>query len=124
MKIIVIGSMEFHQKFLELEKQLREKGHKVIAQFSAEFYRQNNKSKKEAMDDFNKSLEKVDAILVANYNKNNIDNYIGINTLMEIGMAFNRKKKIFILKKIPQNCKEEFEAIGVTEINENLDKIK
>ncbi len=116
--------MEFHQKFLELEKQLKEKGHEVIAQFSAEFYNQANKTKKDAMNDFNKSLEKVDAVLVANYSKNNIDNYIGINTLMEIGMAFNKKKKIFILKNIPQNCGEEFRAIGVKEINENLDNIK
>lgn len=124
MKIIIIGSMGFYQKYLELENALKEKGHEVISPLPDEFYKQNNKIKRDAMEDFNKNLKKVDAILVANYDKNNIDNCIGVNTLMEIGMAFNRKKKIFILKKIPQSCKEEFEAIEATELNEKLENIK
>jgi hypothetical protein len=124
MKIIIVGSMGFYQRYLELEKELKERGHEVISPLPDEFYKQNNKVKRDAMEDFNKNLKKVDAILVANYDKKDIDNYIGINTLMEIGIAFNRKKKIFILKKIPQSCKEEFEAIEAIELNENLENIK
>jgi len=124
MKLVVVGSMEFYQKYLELEKQLIKKGHKVILPLLYELYNKANVTKRDTMEDFNKELLKSDAILVANYDKNNIDNYIGVNGLMEIGMAFNRKKKIFILNKIPQNCKEELKAIEAIELNENLEKIK
>lgn len=72
------------------------------------------------MEDYNKKIEESDAILVGNYKKNNLNNCIGINSIMEIGMAFNRKKKIFILFKIPEDCKDEFSAIGAVELNEDL----
>ena len=55
--------------------------------------------------------------------KKGIKNYIGINSIMEIGMAFNRDKKIFILFETPNNCKEEFQSIKVIELKENLSRI-
>lgn len=38
-------------------------------------------------------VEWSDVILVLNYGKNNIANYIGLNTLIEMGLAFYLKKK-------------------------------
>lgn len=75
------------------------------------------------MVDFNKNLENSDAILVANYEKNNQKDYIGFNSIMEIGMAFNRKKKIYLLFDIPPNCKDELEAIMCVTLKGNLDNL-
>lgn len=116
--------MVFHEKYQKIKRILEEKGHLVIIPFSDNHYKNSKNIKKESMNDFNKNIKKSDAILVVNYEKNNIDNYIGINSIMEIGIAFNRKKKIFILNKIPENCKDEFSAIGAIELNGDLAKIK
>lgn len=58
-------------------------------------------------------MQGADAVLVANYDKNNIANYIGGNTLMEIGFAHVLNQKIFLLNPIPDIAfyKTEIEAM-------------
>jgi len=75
------------------------------------------------MEEFNEDLKKSDAILVLNYIKDNKENYIGANSLMEIGMAFILNKKIFILNPSPEYCKDELEAIEAQVLNGNLSEI-
>ncbi|MEK6811203.1 MAG: hypothetical protein AABX96_01700 [Nanoarchaeota archaeon] len=123
MKILIIGSMKFHKKYEFLKKQLEKNKHQLIIPEPDKFYNEEKNIKLKAMQDFNKNLEKSDAILVANYEKHNQKNYIGFNSIMEIGMAFNRNKKIFILFNIPDNCKDELEAIGSIVLNGDIDKI-
>jgi hypothetical protein len=53
-----------------------------------------------------------DAILVANYDKNGITNYVGPNTLMEMGLAFYLRKKIYLLNPVPDTPWEE-EMLGM-----------
>ena len=61
------------------------------------------------------------AILVLNYDKNNIIGYIGGNTFLEIGVAFYLKKKIFLLNQIPEMpYKEEILAMMPIVINGDL----
>lgn len=124
MKITIIGSMDFYEKFIEIKHNLQKKGIEVIVPMPDEYYEKSGKIKIDSMQDYNKEIETSDAILVANYEKNNIKNYIGVNSLMEIGIAFNRKKKIFILNEIPENCKEEFDAIKVIELKGDLNNLK
>lgn len=57
--------------------------------------------KEEAIRLHFEKIEWCDAILVLNYPKNGIENYIGANTLVEIGLAFHLRKKIFLLHPIP-----------------------
>ena len=47
-----------------------------------------------------------------------------MNSVMEIGMAFNRGKKVFVLNGFPDNFREELEAIGAVELNGDLERIK
>jgi diphthamide synthase subunit DPH2 len=124
MKITIIGSMKFYEKLKEIKTILEKQGHNVVIPLPDEHYKESGKIKRDSMEDYNKEIEKSDAILVANYEKNNIKNYIGVNSIMEVGMAFNRKKKIFILNQIPENCIVEFNAIDVIELNGDLTKIK
>lgn len=66
----------------------------------------------------------ADAILVLNYDKNDIANYIGPNTFLEVGLAFYLGKKIFFLHDIPEmNSKEEYLAMTPTVIHGDLKKI-
>lgn len=116
--------MAFYEKIKKLKQDLEIQGHTVVIPLPDEHYKNSGKIKLDSMKDYNKEIENSDAILVANYEKHDIKNYIGVNSLMEIGMAFNRKKKIFILNQIPDNCKEEFSAIGVIELNGDLSKTR
>ena len=70
-------------------------------------------------------IEWANAILVTNYEKNNIANYIGPNTLMEMGLAFYLKKPIYLLNPIP-DCpwKEEILGVEPVVINGDLGFIK
>lgn len=46
-------------------------------------------------------IEKSDAILVCNYDKNGIQNYIGANTFLEMGFAHCLGKKIYLVNPLP-----------------------
>ena len=66
-----------------------------------------------------------DAILVLNFDKRGIKNYIGGNTLMEIGFAHVNDKKIFLLNHIPAEVSyvDEIKAMVDNILEEDLDKI-
>ncbi len=68
---------------------------------------------------FNK-VEWSEAILVANFDKNGITNYIGPNTLMEMGLAFHLGKKIYLLNPIPETAWKE-EVLGMQPVVLNGD---
>ncbi|HAU65993.1 MAG: hypothetical protein UT30_C0012G0014 [Candidatus Uhrbacteria bacterium GW2011_GWF2_39_13] len=65
-------------------------------------------AKEQAMRNHFEKVLWADAILVLNHDKNGVANYIGANTLLEMGLAFHHRKKIFLLKPIPElSYKEE-----------------
>ena len=70
-------------------------------------------------------ITKGDAILVCNFDKNGIRNYIGGNTLMEIGFAHVNNKKVFLLNPIPEEVSyvDEIKAMTDLVINGDLTKI-
>jgi hypothetical protein len=61
-------------------------------------------------------VEKGDAILVLNYEKHGIQNYIGGNVFMEMSLAFWLNKPIFILNEIPDESAFEEETKGMEPI--------
>ncbi len=125
MKITIIGNMSFLEKFEETKEILEQQDHKVIVPEKDPMPDPiSPPAKRKAMEKFNENLKKSDAILVMNYTKDDKENYIGANTLMEIGMAFILQKKIFVLNPSPEFCKDELEAIEVQFLNGNLNKIK
>jgi hypothetical protein len=69
-------------------------------------------------------VEWSDAVLITNYDKNGIANYIGPNTLMEMGLAFHLGKKIYLLNPVPDTAwKEEVLGLRPVIINNNLSAI-
>ncbi|PIP22396.1 MAG: hypothetical protein COX38_00850 [Candidatus Nealsonbacteria bacterium CG23_combo_of_CG06-09_8_20_14_all_39_25] len=117
--------MSFLEKFREAKEFLEKQGHKIIVPEKDPMPEPIPPSvKKKAMEKFNENLKKSDAILVMNYTKDEKENHIGANTLMEMGMAFIIQKKIFVLNPSPEFCKDELEAIEVQFLDGDLSRIK
>ena len=57
--------------------------------------------KKHFIDKHIAKIRESDAILLANYDKNEMKNYIGANTFLEMAFAYILNKKIFLLQAIP-----------------------
>jgi hypothetical protein len=146
MKITICGSINFIDEMSALEKRLLDLGHEVKMppqkftdesgkEWDATDYYAYKKSQPFDDPEFLKNhtyritnhFEKIvwcDAILVANVTKKGIENYIGANTLMEMGLAFHLGKKIFLLNPIPEmDLKEEVVGLMPTVIGGDLTKI-
>ncbi len=66
-------------------------------------------------------IKKSDAILLANYPKNNVQNYIGANTFLEMAFAYILRKPIFILNNIPEQSNTvEIEGLKPIVLNGDL----
>ncbi len=61
------------------------------------------------------NIEPVDAVLVLNFEKKSIPNYIGGATFLEIYKAWELKKKIFFYNELP-NCSFTDELIGINPV--------
>lgn len=79
--------------------------------------------KEGAINDHYKKIDWADVILVINHEKRGIEGYVGGNTLIEIGVAFYLRKKIFILKNVSSELSYKQEIMGMKPmiLNENLD---
>lgn len=137
MKIGIIGSMQFTDKMLEVREKLRELGHDAFITDShkamvgktdneIEKIKLHQKYNMDAIRKFWRMMQEADAVLVLNLDKNGIKNYVGGNTLMEIGFAHVLNQKIFMLNPIPEMpyCKTEIEAVKPIILNGDLTKIK
>ena len=120
MKITICGSMSHLEKIREIEKNLLKLGHQIFMPvdlgidyltISNKDYGQLKKEKNAIKEHFEK-IKKSDAILVCNFDKNGIKNYIGGNSFLEIGFAYILGKRIFILNPIPKMLYEA-EIIGM-----------
>jgi len=137
MKIGIIGSMQFTDKMLVVKEKLQELGydafvtdlHKAMVgktDDEIEKIKLYQKYNMDAIREFWNMMQGADAVLVLNYDKNGIKNYVGGNTLMEIGFAHVLNQKIFMLNPIPEMpyCQTEIEAVKPIILNGDLTKIK
>jgi len=83
---------------------------------------------RKAMIDHHNSVAASDAILICNFDKNGIVGYIWWSTLMEIGIAYHLKKKIFVLNDLPSDKQlkyvQEVILVNPTIIHGDLSKIQ
>ena len=137
MKIGIIGSMQFTEKMLEIKDELNRLGHKAFvtdlhkpfvgkSDEEKEIIKLDQKNNLDAIREFWRAMQGADAVLVLNYDKKGIKNYIGGNTLMEIGFAHVLNQKIFLLNPIPEIpfYKTEIEAVKPIIIRGDLARIK
>ncbi len=70
------------------------------------------------IDNHIEKIKKSDAILVANYDKDEQADYIGANTFMEIAFAYILQKKIYLINNIPSQANTlEIEAMSPEVLN-------
>lgn len=137
MKIYIVSSMVFAEKMIEIKQQLERLGHDVLVTEFIDAYPGKSEKEKEKITLYHKNqknairrfwerFQNCDAILVVNFDRRGVRNYIGGNTLMEIGFAYVLNKKIFLLNPIPEIefYKTEIEAMKPTVINGDLSKIR
>lgn len=129
--------MAFHNEFTELKTALEHKGHTVVIpelkvemsswNISIREYLETKaqpwedltwlwKKKHDAMTWHFNAIKNSDCILVANYEKKSIPWYIGINTMLEIGLALYLKKPIYLLYPIPTQVDWMDEIYGMMPI--------
>ena len=142
MRIGIIGSMRFTEQMVATRDELQSLGHDpFLTEFHAPFLgksaaekesikaeqREDGKSGagKDSIREFWDLMQGADAVLVMNLDKNGVKNYIGANTLLEMGFAHALKQKIFLLNPIPNQpyCREEIEAMQPIVIDGDPQKI-
>lgn len=125
MIITICGSMQFHQEMREVREKLEARGHTVLVPKGIELMdttgyvvpiedeeRITHKIEYDFIREHFRKIEKSDAILILNYDKKGIANYIGGNTFLEMGLAFWLGKKIYLLNPIPEmDYKTEMHAM-------------
>ena len=144
MKICICSSMAFYEKFTALKKELESVGHSVIApelEFETKgddtsvgaFFDRNGgvdafppdhevwKKKGKAINTHFRKIDNSECILITNYEKKGIPNYIGGNTFLEMGYAYGTGKKIFILNEMPVTSAYKEEMLGMQPIILNGD---
>ena len=147
MIITICSSIQFWPQIVEVKKQLEDLGHEVLIPPHEvpnkegdmipveEYYRIRKEMvdkgesiawvwdrKEQAIKWHLEKVNKADVILVLNFDKNNIPNYIGGNTLLEVGVAFWLKKPIYLYNPIPENISyfEEIKGMRPIVINGDL----
>ena len=136
MKIGIVGSMQFTEKMLEIKSDLIKIGHQPFLTdlhkgFSGKTDDEKEKLKiyqkmhKDAIREFWREMQGADGILVSNFDKNGIKNYIGGNTFLEMGFSHVLNQKIFLLNPIPEMIyTSEITAMKPIVIDGDLRKIK
>jgi hypothetical protein len=135
MKIFIICSKNFYGKVTEIKSYLEDKGHKITLpncyddpQSEDRYRGMGREDHSEWKSKMIRHSEKVigdnDAVLVLNFEKKSISNYIGGATFLEMYDAFRLGKKIFMYNDIPEGLLAD-EIIGFRPvvINGNLDCI-
>lgn len=143
MRITICASLDFTYEIKKVADQLSEQGHEITIPKTSEMILNGEvsleqiKREKEAGQISNRAkkykvikyyfekIKEADAILVLNYDKKGIKNYIGGNVFLEMGFAYVLDKKIFLYNPIPEvSYKEEIKTMEPVILNGNLDLIK
>ena len=143
MKIAICASLDFTNEIIDIAKQLTEQGHEVIIPKTSEMVlnkevtiekileeKENGEISERAIRQnsiryYFEIIKKVDAILVLNFNKKGIKDYIGGNVFLEMGFAHVLDKKIFLLNEIPNMpYKDEIRTMQPIVLSGDLTKIR
>lgn len=120
MRIAICGSMQFAKEMIKLKAQLESIGHSIVLPKDTDLYANGSKSVEtkwekvegDLIRGYYEKIKDADAVLIANYSKNGIENYVGGNALLEMGFAHVLNKKIYLLHSVPvMNYSDEIESM-------------
>lgn len=135
MKLFIICSKQFYKDIESVKSVLENKGFEIYLpncydkpdteekmwalgkkehqEFKAKMYKQSEEI-----------IKTMDAVLVLNYDKHGIKNYIGGATFLEMYDAFRFNKKIYLMNEIPDGILfDEIEGFNPIILNGNIDLI-
>ena len=129
--IAICGSMRFAKEMEMWRKKLTEQGFNVFVPGGTEDltgYKEagstEEATKRKVENDYIRShykfIKQSEGILVLNYDKDGVKNYIGGNSLMEMGFAFSLNRDIFLFHESPDvSYSPEINAMRPIVINED-----
>jgi hypothetical protein len=143
MTITICASVSFYRQAIAIQERLQQNGFTVLMPQTAEKMKQSGdfdvshyKTWFADVGDYGKKAELIrahfekvargDAVLVLNYEKHGVANYIGGNVLMEMALAFWLRKPIFILNEIPEEStfEEEIKGMMPVVLHGDIDALK
>ena len=128
--------MKFSKEMVEAGAQLKSLGYEAVIPLNAErnandYISSDEESAQRKITNNSiyghyVEITNADAVLVLNYDKNDIKNYIGANTFLEMGYAHVLNKPVYVLNPLPEQAyiKDELKAFSPIIINGNLSNIK
>jgi len=131
--VTICGSMAFAREMDELKRQLLKIGHEVTSPPELHRYLEPDhhvdvKAEKVELDVirlYYDEIQKTDAVLILNNEKNGIPGYIGGNVLIEMAFAHVLEKKMFLMFEIPKmTYSDEIEAMQPIVLDGDLGRIK
>lgn len=135
MKIFIICSKKFYDKIPDIKSELEDSGHQISLPNcfddpeTEDRYRnlgaeEHSKWKGEMLRHSTGVIENNDAVLVLNFEKHGMKNYIGGATFLEMYDAFRLGKKIYLYNNIPEGIlQDEIIGFGPTVLGGDLSKI-
>jgi hypothetical protein len=142
MKVAICGSLDFTHEMRALADTLAAQGHDVeipptsrkilqgevtVDQIKAEKEQgtfADRAIKFDAIREYWSTIQQTDAILVANYPKKGIKDYIGGNSFLEMGFAHVLNKPIYLLHAIPDLMySDEIEAMQPILLKGDISKL-
>lgn len=135
MKIFICSSKYFYKDIPPIKEFLESKGHIITLPNSYDNPGMEDKMRNISQEEHSawkgemlrfqkEKVQNCDAILVLNLEKNGQKNYIGGATFLEVYMAFDFQKNIFLYNDFPDNIlRDELVGMNPTIINGNLELI-
>ncbi len=136
MKVLICCSKHFYSRIEEIAEILKNKGHEISypnsfdepfaeEKFKLMSVKEHVEWKGMMMRRDESNIRSQDAILVLNFEKNGIPNYVGGATFLEIYVAWKMGKKIFFYNSLPScSFTDELKGINSILINRNLELIE
>jgi len=128
--------MSFSNEMLRIKNFLEEAGHEAMVPYNAEKYASGeysaetshestrNKIEGNLIRGYFSEIKNSDAVIVANYEKKGIENYVGGNSFLEAGFAHVLDKKLYFVNDFPEMIySDELKALRPVILNGDLSKI-
>jgi hypothetical protein len=124
-------------KMMEIKTVLEKAGHKVVVPKNTERYasgetsmESNTESTQHKIDNdlirgYYLLIKDADAVVVANYDKGAVKNYVGGNSFLEAGFAHVLDKKLYFMNDVPELFySDELRAMQPVVLHGDLSEIK
>lgn len=136
MKLFICCSKHFYGKVAQIKENLEKAGHIITLPNSYDYPLKEEEMKNLGEEPHNKwksemiklqeiKIKDAEAVLILNFDKEDMKNYIGGSTFLEIFKAWELNKRIYLYNSIPKGIlTDEIMSFNPLVINQDLSKIR